>query len=103
MYASITIFLKQGFNTLLAGYGLTEFQTNLIDSFFDYFYISLVGMTLIISLSTTVDKGISIFIFLMTIFGFLLLLTMGGIILYLIDTGLYPEVQEYKPDRYPQW
>jgi len=63
---------------------------NLVDSLFDYFYLSLVAMTLIISLSTTVDKGISIFTFLMAIFGFLLIMTMGGIILYLIDTGLFP-------------
>lgn len=64
----------------------------IIESFFDYFYISLVIMALIISLTTTVDRGVGIFVFLMSLFGFLLLVTMGGIMLYLIRSGFYPEV-----------
>jgi hypothetical protein len=62
----------------------------LIQSFFDYLYISLVIMTLIISLTTTVDRGESIFLFLMAIFGVLLILTMSGIIIYLSTVGFYP-------------
>ncbi len=52
-------------------------------------------MALIISLTTTVDRGVSIFIFLMCIFGFLLLFTMFGIIYYLIKTGLIAQTQVY--------
>ena len=67
----------------------------LIQSFFDYLYISLVIMTLIISLTTTVDRGESIFLFLMAIFGVLLILTMSGIIIYLSTVGFYPHEQVY--------
>jgi len=52
-------------------------------------------MALIISLTTTVDRGIGIFIFLMCLFGFLLLFTMAGIMMYLARTGFYPEIKEY--------
>lgn len=52
-------------------------------AFFDYFYIGLIVMAMIISLTTPVERGISYFNFLMAIFGFLLLLTMSGIIYYL--------------------
>lgn len=103
MYASITIFLKQTFGKLLETAGAEVFQVELIESFFDYFYIFLIMMALIISLTTTVDRGIGIFIFLMCLFGLLLLLTMGGIILYLIKTGFYPEVMHYDPRFYPLW
>jgi chitin synthase len=75
----------------------------IVESVFDYFYIALVIMTLIISLTTTVDRGISIFIFLMCLFGFLLLCTMGGIIMYLIKTGFYPEVMYYQTKEWPFW
>jgi|SRR4051794_5427114 hypothetical protein len=101
MYASITIFLKQSIGKLLWAGGWSEGQVKIVDSFFDYFYISLVIMTLIISLTTTVDRGIAIFKFLMFLFGFLLILTMSGIVLYLIDTGFYPEAMEYKPNEWP--
>ena len=47
-------------------------------------------MAIIISLSTTVDKGVAIFHFLMALFGLMLAFTMGGIILYLVNTGFYP-------------
>ncbi len=62
-------------------------------------------MALIISLTTTVDRGIGIFVFLMVLFGTLLLLTMAGIIMYLIKTGLYPEVEHYDPEHnpWPYW
>ena len=59
----------------------------LVESFFDYFYISMVIMALIISLTTTVDRGVSIFIFLMCMFGFLLIITMVGITAFLVSTG----------------
>lgn len=55
-----------------------------INSFFDYFYIALIVMAIIISLTTPVERGIAYFNFLMVIFGLLLLLTMCGIIYYLI-------------------
>lgn len=75
----------------------------LVESFFDYFYIFLIMMALIISLTTTVDRGIGIFIFLMCLFGILLIMTMGGIILYLIKTGFYPEVMHYDTSSWPFW
>jgi hypothetical protein len=49
-------------------------------------------MGLIISLTTPVERGIAYFNFLMAIFGLLLVLTMAGIIYYLIDTGFYPPI-----------
>ena len=55
-----------------------------IDAFFDYFYIALILMAVIISLTTPVERGIGYFSFLMSVFGILLLLTMAGIIYYLI-------------------
>jgi hypothetical protein len=61
-----------------------------VESFFDYFYVSLVIMALIISLTTTVDRGIGIFIFLMCLFGVLLMFTMAGIVMYLVQTGFFP-------------
>ena len=84
MYASITIFLKQTFGLLLEVGGYNATLTMLVESFFDYFYISMVIMALIISLTTTVDRGSSIFLFLMFLFGCLLMITMFGIITFLI-------------------
>jgi chitin synthase len=55
----------------------------------------LIIIAVIISLSTTVDKGISIFVFLMAIFGILLIFTMTGIMFYLARTGFNPEVEVY--------
>ena len=60
-----------------------------VDSFFDYFYIAMIMLALITSLTTTVDKGISYFVFLMCMFGLLLIFTMVGIIAHLIDTGFW--------------
>lgn len=60
-------------------------------------------MAIIISLTTTVDRGVAIFTFLMTLFGTLLVLTMSGIIFYLADQGFYPEVMEYRPNEWPHW
>jgi hypothetical protein len=90
MYASITIFLKQSFSVILAQSGATEMQEKIINSFFDYFYVSLVIMALIISLTTTVDRGVAIFKFLMFLFGTLLCFTMSGIVFFLIKTGFVP-------------
>jgi VanZ family protein len=84
MYASITIFLKQSFGNMLEKSGVDENYVMIIETFFDYFYIGLVLMTIIISLTTTVDRGIGIFIFLMCLFGILLIITMAGILSYLI-------------------
>jgi uncharacterized membrane protein (DUF373 family) len=71
---------------------------NVFESFFDYFYIAMIVMALIVSLTTPVDRGIAYFNFLMGMFGFLLLLTMVGIIFYLTQTGFYPAVKEYVDD-----
>ena len=60
-------------------------------------------MTLIISLTAPVDTGAIYFKFLMVIFGMLLILTMAGIISYLILTGFYPLVMEYNEDKWPRW
>lgn len=83
--------------------GAKEEVVMIVDTFFDYFYVSLVMMTIIISLTTTVDRGIGIFLFLMCLFGILLMTTMAGILTYLIDTGFYPEEQDYRTDRWPFW
>ena len=72
-----------------------------MNSFFDYFYIGMVAMALIISLTTPVDRGVIYFKFLMVVFGILLVSTMVGIISYLIETGFYPRVMEYDINRYP--
>lgn len=84
MYASITIFLKQTFSVLLESESSPEWLVTLVETFFDYFYISLVMMAIIISLTTTVDRGKGIFLFLMVLFGTLLLVTMAGILIYLV-------------------
>ncbi len=92
MYASITIFLKQEFTSIMTttydaeGSFLNNlFSSSFITDFFDYMYIALIVMAIIISLTTPVDRGIAYFKFLMGFFGVLLLITMGGIIYYLIE------------------
>lgn len=55
-------------------------------------------MTLVTSLTTPIDRAMGTFNFLMTIFGILLLGSMGGIIYYLIQTGFYPEHMHYNID-----
>lgn len=105
MYASITIFLKQEIGKLLelaAWYNQENFLSTLLsssflDSFFDFFYIGMITMAVIVSLTTPVDRGISYFKFLMIMFGLLLIATMTGIIFYLINTGFYPEEEIYNP------
>ena len=44
-------------------------------------------MAIIISLTTPVERGVSYFMFLMAVFGILLLITMAGIIFYLASIG----------------
>jgi hypothetical protein len=70
----------------------------ILNSFFDYFYVGLILMAIIVSLTTPVDRGVAYFKFLMVCFGILLLLTMAGIIVYLAETGFFPEVLEYHAD-----
>lgn len=61
MYASITIFLKQTFGKMLEVGGYNATLTLIVESFFDYLYLSMVVMALVISLTTTVDRGVAIF------------------------------------------
>jgi uncharacterized membrane protein len=61
------------------------FSSEFISNFFDYMYIALIVMAIIISLTTPVERGIAYFKFLMAFFGVLLLITMAGIIYYLIE------------------
>jgi chitin synthase len=61
------------------------FNSSFISDLFDYVYIGLIVMAIIISLTTPVDRGISYFKFLMAFFGVLLLITMSGIIYYLVE------------------
>lgn len=74
------------------------FSSAFISNLFDYLYIALIVMAIIISLTTPVDRGISYFKFLMAFFGILLLITMAGIIYYLIEQGLFPTVKHYNSD-----
>ena len=73
-------------------------RQNLVQGFFDYFYIALITMAIIVSLTTPVERGIAYFKFLMFMFGFLLILTMTGIIYYLAKTSFYPPVSRYYKD-----
>lgn len=61
------------------------FSSEFISNFFDYMYIALIVMAIIISLTTPVERGMAYFKFLMAFFGVLLLITMAGIIYYLIE------------------
>ena len=54
-------------------------------------------MAIIISLTTPVDRGVVYFKFLMVSFGLLLCTTMVGIVVYLIDTGLFPYEEHWDP------
>lgn len=56
-------------------------------------YTSLILMTIIVSLSTTVDRGVAIFKFLMALFGILLTLTMASIMSVITNDTFYPEVK----------
>ena len=105
MYASVTIFLKQQLGTTIesASYNGNHLYLLLINGFFDYFYIGLICMALIMSLTTPVDRGVIYFKALMVIFGLLLVFSMVGVIGYLVDTGFYPKVMEYREDRWPRW
>ena len=47
------------------------------------------------ALTTTVDRAISVYKFLMALFGVLLVSSMAGIIYFMIQTGFYPEVLVY--------
>jgi cellulose synthase/poly-beta-1,6-N-acetylglucosamine synthase-like glycosyltransferase len=53
-------------------------------------------MALVISLTTPVERGIAYFNFLMCVFGFLLGVTMVGIIFYLLNTGLVTPIMVYE-------
>jgi hypothetical protein len=59
-------------------------------------------MAIVISLTVPVERGIGYFKFLMSFFGVLLLLTMAGIIAYLVEAGLFPYALRYdaKKDKY---
>lgn len=83
--------------------GWSELSLTLINAFFDYFYIGMVVMALIVSLTTPVDRGVVYFKFLMVVFGILLVSTMAGIISYLINTGFYPMTMDYDENRWPRW
>ena len=94
MYASITIFFDTVFISALD----TDNSTSAINQWmasggvalvFDYIYIALILMCIILSLTTPVDRAVPVFIFLMVIFGILLTISFVGIIYYLVVTGLY--------------
>ena len=70
-------------------------MTSGLNSFFNYTYLFLLSLSLIMALTTTVDRAISIYLFLMALFGVLLVSSMIGIIYYMIQTGFYPEEQVY--------
>ena len=76
---------------------------DLINSFFDYFYMALIIMGVVVSLTTPVDRGVIYFKFLMVTFGLLLVFTEIGIVAYLVTTGFYPKVMEFDINRYPHW
>jgi hypothetical protein len=91
MYASITIFLKQQIGALLTQSNTNSdtivgriIESGFIDAFFNFFYIAMIVMAIIVSLTTPVDRGIGYFKFLMSMFGVLLIGTMTGIIFFLI-------------------
>lgn len=65
---------------------------------FNYTYITLIMMSIIISLTTPVDKGINYFYALTIIFGILLVITMSGIIITLIDTGIWEDKLVWDPE-----
>ena len=83
MYASISVFLKVSVKSMLVSSGYDYSTITVITSLFDYMYLFLVLMAIIISLTTPVDRGASYFKFLMVSFGTLLSITMIGIVAYL--------------------
>ena len=106
MYSAITIFVSQELAKAMemsGYYGDSNFigmllNKGIIQNFFIYFYLSLLLLTLVISLTTPVDKGIVYYSFLMAMFGILLCISMAGIIFYLIKSGFMPETMEYHLD-----
>ena len=102
MYASISVFLKNSFKSMLVSSGYSYSVVSVLTSLFDYIYLFLVLMAIIISLTTPVDRGASYFKFLMVAFGLLLVITMIGIIAYLAKTGFWPNVS-YSNDNGYSW
>lgn len=82
MYASISTFLKTKVAALIEN-SVGPTTMTLITSGFDYLYMGLILMTIIVSLTTPVDRGAIYFKFLMIMFGLLLMTTMLGILYYL--------------------
>mmetsp|Transcript_35383 Transcript_35383/g.34417 ORF Transcript_35383/g.34417 Transcript_35383/m.34417 type:complete len:138 (+) Transcript_35383:1388-1801(+) len=94
MYASITIFFDTVFISALSSDSSTSKINEWMASggmalVFDYTYIALILMCIILSLTTPVDRAVPVFIFLMVVFGILLTISFVGIIYYLAVTGLF--------------
>jgi hypothetical protein len=81
-------------NSFLSG----VLSSGVVSAIFSYMYIALIFMAIVISLTVPVERGIAYFKFLMSFFGILLLLTMAGIISYLVEDGLFPETLKYNKD-----
>lgn len=94
MYTSITLFITQTFGKFLEVSGQGKFVP-LITDVFNYGYLFLLSLSIVMSLTTSVDRAIGIFKFLLALFGFLIVVSMVGIIYFLIQTGFYAEVKVY--------
>lgn len=62
-------------------------------------YLVMIILTVMISLSIPVDKGIGYFRFIGVVFGILMVLTVAGIIYFMVHTGFYAEQLKYNPGK----
>jgi chitin synthase len=83
VYASVTIF----FSTIFNQTGFTAVGSGkMLGGFFEIFYIGLMLLTLITSLTQRVDSAKGLFGFVSNLFGLFMLLTFSGIIFFLVGT-----------------
>lgn len=60
-------------------------------AFFSYAYVILLIITVLTSLAAPIDKGITYFRFVATVFSFLTVMSLIGVATFMAENGLYPE------------
>lgn len=107
MYAAFSIFFAQCFSQLAINSTSQNFvnlvQNNVFSQLFDIMYIGLIFMTIVLSLTIPVERGIVYFNFLMVLFGLLMTVSFIATIMFLAGQSLFPEVMVYNASMYPAW
>lgn len=71
------------------------FSSSAVSNLFNYTYLSLIGLTVILSLAIPIDRAIPVLSVLVFVFGILVEGSMIGAIYFLFKTGIYPYVYVY--------